>query len=150
MSKKESNPAPGEDVKKPLAPQGPPGGKMRRHLIHNHPRLEKKLGLDADHVIVDKRAFKTLQRKEREEAEYEERESERIRCGKPQENNRTDGLVVRWQIEYGNDVGPNDGSFWEWWCVTNGDKLFECKNENDAIWLCNLLNNKARSNFESG
>jgi len=41
-----------------------------------------------------------------------------------------------WEIKYGNDTGLNDESFWEWWTVTDGKKSFDCKDEDDAKWLC--------------
>ena len=30
-------------------------------------------------------------------------------------------------VEYGNDVGPNDEGFWEWWEVLNSDFSFSAK-----------------------
>lgn len=46
----------------------------------------------------------------------------------------------KWKIEYGNDTGPSDESFWEWWTVTDGEKSFKCDDQADAKWLCDLLN----------
>jgi hypothetical protein len=48
---------------------------------------------------------------------------------------------MEWKIEYNNDTGSDDESFWEWWSVTDGDKTFKCTKEEDATWLCRLLNN---------
>jgi hypothetical protein len=49
-----------------------------------------------------------------------------------------------WKVEYGNDVGPNDEGFWEWWEVTDGKRTFKSNSEEDANWLCEALN-KARA-----
>jgi len=46
---------------------------------------------------------------------------------------------MNWKIEYDNDTGPDDESFWEKWAVTDGVKIFECTKEEDAKWLCDLL-----------
>ena len=48
-----------------------------------------------------------------------------------------------WRIEYHNDVGPMDESFWEWWEVTDDEKTFKTNSEEDANWLCDLLNKTA-------
>jgi hypothetical protein len=45
-----------------------------------------------------------------------------------------------WKIEYNNDVGPEDETFWEWWEITNGEIVFETLKEKDAQWLCKILN----------
>lgn len=45
-----------------------------------------------------------------------------------------------WKIEYDNDTGNDDGGFWEWWTVTDGAKSFKSDTEDDAKWLCDLLN----------
>lgn len=45
-----------------------------------------------------------------------------------------------WRIEYDNDVGPDDGGFWEWWTVTDGTKSFKCDSKPEAEWLCAKLN----------
>lgn len=47
---------------------------------------------------------------------------------------------MKWTIEYGNDTGPGDDFFHEWWTVTNGEKSFKCESEDDAEWLSKLLN----------
>jgi hypothetical protein len=47
---------------------------------------------------------------------------------------------MTYRIEYGNDVGDDDGSFWEWWTVTDDTRSFKCEAEADAIWLRDLLN----------
>ena len=46
---------------------------------------------------------------------------------------------LKWEIEYDNDAGY-DGGFWEWWNVTNGERLFKVTSEKDAEWLCGILN----------
>lgn len=51
---------------------------------------------------------------------------------------------MNWRIEYENDVGPDDGGFWEWWTVTDGEKSFKCDKEEDAKWLCDLLNKEVK------
>ena len=45
-----------------------------------------------------------------------------------------------WKIEYNNDTGPNDEGFQEWWEVTNGKRVFKANSEEDAKWLCGVLN----------
>jgi hypothetical protein len=50
---------------------------------------------------------------------------------------------MKWTIEYDNDTGPNDGGFWEWWTVSDGAHSFKCDSEEDAKWLCDLLNRDA-------
>lgn len=45
-----------------------------------------------------------------------------------------------WKIEYDNGTGPNDEGFWEWWTVTDGESSFQSRNEEDATWLCEILN----------
>ena len=48
---------------------------------------------------------------------------------------------MKWRIEYDNDTGARDDYFSEWWTVTNGkDKFFDCRTEEDAKWLCEILN----------
>lgn len=51
---------------------------------------------------------------------------------------------MNWHIDYGNDTGPDDDGFWEWWEVTNGERTFKCDYKEDAEWLLNALteNNK--------
>lgn len=46
----------------------------------------------------------------------------------------------KWEITYKNDTGPTDEAFWEWWTISDGDKSFECADQADATWLCDLLN----------
>jgi len=47
---------------------------------------------------------------------------------------------MKWSIEYSNDTGPNDESFFELWEVSDGVKIFKSDNVKYAQWLCNLLN----------
>lgn len=47
---------------------------------------------------------------------------------------------MTWKIEYNNDVGPSDESFWEWWEVSDGYNIFKTSNEESAKWLCATLN----------
>lgn len=42
-----------------------------------------------------------------------------------------------WRVEYDND---DDGCNEKYWAVTDGDKFFEAGSENEAIWLCGVLN----------
>lgn len=43
--------------------------------------------------------------------------------------------MSNWRIEHDNDAG-NDGGFWEWWDVTDGDRSFRVSSsEADAEWL---------------
>ena len=46
----------------------------------------------------------------------------------------------KWQVEYDNDTGPEDGYYRFWYIVTDQRKHFECVDEDDAEWLCALLN----------
>lgn len=50
----------------------------------------------------------------------------------------------KWVVENHNDVGPNDGGFWEWWEVTDGEKVFKCDDESGAGWLAETLNELTR------
>ena len=34
--------------------------KRKLHKLHTHPRLERKLGLDSEHVIIDQETFQYL------------------------------------------------------------------------------------------
>lgn len=52
---------------------------------------------------------------------------------------------MTWTIEYANDTGPNDESYWEFWTVTDGDRSFRCEHEDDAKWLCEVLNKLPQS-----
>ncbi|MDY6862938.1 MAG: hypothetical protein SV062_08115 [Thermodesulfobacteriota bacterium] len=55
-------------------------------------------------------------------------------------------LNVRWHVDYDNAVGRNDEGFWKWWTVTdrqNNEKYFKCNTEDDANWLCDILNKVA-------
>ena len=47
---------------------------------------------------------------------------------------------MKWKIEYDNDTGPGDEGFGEWWTITDDEKAFRCYDEDDAKWLCDLLN----------
>jgi hypothetical protein len=47
---------------------------------------------------------------------------------------------MKWTIEYDNDTGPGDEGFWEWWTVSDVARSFKCDSEEDAKWLCELLN----------
>lgn len=49
---------------------------------------------------------------------------------------------MKWHIEYDNDTGACDGYFVEWWNVTNNEKFFRCRKENDAEWLLEILNSQ--------
>lgn len=52
-----------------------------------------------------------------------------------------------WRVKYENDVHTSeDGeSFWQWWEVTDGDRAFKASKEQDAMWLCHLLNNREKN-----
>ena len=43
----------------------------------------------------------------------------------------------KWEIEYDN--WGEDG-YSEWWHVTDGEKSFKSYEEEDAKWLCEILN----------
>jgi hypothetical protein len=47
---------------------------------------------------------------------------------------------MKWKVDRNNDVGANDEGFWEWWEVTDGERVFKADSEADADWLCELLN----------
>ena len=52
-------------------------------------------------------------------------------------------MNTKWKIEHNNDTGYDDEGYlgcWESWTVTDGEKMFNCANESDAKWLCELLN----------
>lgn len=49
-----------------------------------------------------------------------------------------------WKIEYENETGSMDEGFWEYWNVTDGDRCFQCFSEEDAQFLCDLLNTHAK------
>ncbi len=51
------------------------------------------------------------------------------------------GYVPEWTVEYGyhsprDYSGPTD----EWWDVTDGKRRYRARKEEDAKWLCDLLN----------
>lgn len=47
--------------------------------------------------------------------------------------------MSKWTIWY--DCGRGGGEFfWEWWTVSDGTSSFRCFSEEDADWLCELLN----------
>lgn len=48
-----------------------------------------------------------------------------------------------WTIDYDNDTGASDEGFWEWWEVTDGDRVFKCYDKESAVWLCDMLNEYA-------
>ena len=52
--------------------------------------------------------------------------------------------TTKWHIKYNNDTGPRDDYFYEWWDVLDTDeeigKCFKCDVEEDANWLCDILN----------
>ncbi len=39
---------------------------------------------------------------------------------------------MSWHIDYGNDVGPDDDFFFEWWDVTDDITSFRCNSEDEA------------------
>ena len=48
----------------------------------------------------------------------------------------------RWVILYDNGTGPSDEGYYEWWSVTDGERLYRCNSEADAAFLCETLNRK--------
>lgn len=46
----------------------------------------------------------------------------------------------KWNVEYDNDTGLDDGGFWEWWTVSDGEKSFKSSSQFDAEWLAEVLN----------
>jgi hypothetical protein len=54
-----------------------------------------------------------------------------------------------WRVDFHNDVGPNDDCYVEWWEVADGNRKFESKFEDDAKWLCALLNGVDRVRDEA-
>lgn len=50
-------------------------------------------------------------------------------------------MTTKWKVEYDNDTGPNDDNYYQFWTISDGNKVFTCYNEEDADWLCKLLNN---------
>lgn len=54
-----------------------------------------------------------------------------------------------WTVVYDNDTGPMDEGFWQWWTVTDGNRYFRSESgREDAEWLCDLLNSRARPLME--
>ncbi len=51
-------------------------------------------------------------------------------------------FMKKYKVIYDNDTSSDDESYYQWWLVTNDDKLFECSDEDDANWLCKLLNSQ--------
>ena len=49
-----------------------------------------------------------------------------------------------WRIDYDNDTGSDDDYFAEWWIVTNDIRSFECRSQDDANWLLDLLLTQAK------
>ena len=47
-----------------------------------------------------------------------------------------------WRVEYENDTGANDDCYHEWWIITNGETSFTSMNEDDAVWLADVLNSR--------
>ena len=45
----------------------------------------------------------------------------------------------KWRAEY-----CGDDCFWEWWEVTDGEKVFKTDCEEDARWLCSILNEREK------
>lgn len=46
-----------------------------------------------------------------------------------------------WTVKYDNDVGPDDGGFWEWWDVYLDDAhVARFDNEADAIAYAAMMN----------
>lgn len=48
-----------------------------------------------------------------------------------------------WIVEYDNDTGPDDDSFWQWWNVTDGTTSYRASTEDEANSLCQTLNSQA-------
>lgn len=45
-----------------------------------------------------------------------------------------------WTVVCENDVGLHDDGFWQWWEVTDNNRVFKSDEEDDAKWLCDFLN----------
>ena len=54
--------------------------------------------------------------------------------------------MSKWYIEYDND---GNGGYSQWWDVTDGDTEFRAWNEEDAKWLCELLNEEAKDEISN-
>lgn len=50
-----------------------------------------------------------------------------------------------WKVEYDNDVDSNDIRLFEWWNITNGGMTFRTNDQEDAYWLCDILNQEEES-----
>jgi len=46
---------------------------------------------------------------------------------------------MSYSIEHQTDADSEDG-FREWWYISNGERSFKADSEEDAKWLCELLN----------
>lgn len=44
-----------------------------------------------------------------------------------------------WAIEYNNEVGHGNEWFAEWWTVSDGERSFTCKSQDDAEWSRDVL-----------
>lgn len=55
----------------------------------------------------------------------------------------------KWVVIYDNYVGLDDDCFWQWWEVTDGEKVFRCDDESGAGWLAETLNELTRKVGES-
>lgn len=47
---------------------------------------------------------------------------------------------MKYSVEYSNATSPDDDGFWEWWTVSSENRSFKCDSDDDAVWLCELLN----------
>lgn len=45
----------------------------------------------------------------------------------------------KWTVQIGNEV-DKDERYHEFYCVSGPTREFRCENEDDAKWLCNILN----------
>lgn len=48
-------------------------------------------------------------------------------------------IYPNWKVAH-IDLGPNVDGFWQWWEVTNGERSYKSTSEEDAEWLCAVLN----------
>jgi hypothetical protein len=49
----------------------------------------------------------------------------------------------KWRVQYNNDTAQGDEFYWSWWEVTDDARTFKSSSEDDAQWLCDILNEHA-------
>lgn len=53
--------------------------------------------------------------------------------------------MIKYSVDWNNDVGPNDEGYWEWWEVKDDidhEVICKCDKKEDADLICGLLNER--------